>query len=210
MRIYHRPRVFCWLDTETTGIGLDDVPVQVGFVLTDEHLNPLGEDEFLVRPATAIRENFIRDREWTARTADSFAVHNLSVVEVLEKGLSPSAAASRLIDHLKPHTTDKKPILVSDNPVFDERMLRTLFWQAGYRSQAQWPFHYSAWSPVMLQTALGLRAPTKPHNALADVKAMLDRTREALELLETLKGQNQTLPTPDAFGAPFPSLSESD
>jgi hypothetical protein len=189
MKLYHRPRLFAWLDTETTGLEDDDVPIEVACTLTDEYLNVLGEMHELIRISPLVEDRLVtRALDWADRSRPAYAVHQIPFHRLADEGKSGPHVVEALVRLLEPHFVLRdgieKPILVTDNPTFDHKMLRILFWQVGRRRQDQWPFHHNPWSPTMLWAAANLPYIDKPHRADLDVRLMLEQTRLALEVLD--------------------------
>lgn len=193
MQIYHKQRTFAWVDVETTGIAPDDVAIEVAVIFTDEKLEVLETYESLVNLHPLQRHLHVGEDGWTRRARGAFDVHGIPAEEVLAAP-SPREVAldlERLAGSFK--VGRARPILVSDNPLFDVKHLRTIFLQGGLLTRPEyignggrlWPFHYSAWSPIMLLSACGIRPEKeRAHRALADVHHYLDQTLQALKIVD--------------------------
>jgi hypothetical protein len=181
MKIYDKARLFCWMDVETTGLGPDDVPIEVAMVVTDENLEEVARHESLIKPCAPKRFIQADTGEWLQRSLEAFSVHGITPEEVLAAP-PDRLVITKLLEVVGPVDPSTRPIIVSDNPVFEHRMLRTLFEQAGMT--ARWPFHYNSWSPVMLTSALGAGRPKKEHRAMSDVEGMLDHVKRTLRKLD--------------------------
>lgn len=215
MQIYNRKRFFAWTDFETTGLAEMDRPIEVAIVVTDEALVECSRLQTLLvpaRPELFISSSMTPDQEaeerrknaelsgeekvrgvryghqWFPNATGAYEVHGISADEVIA-AIPNRIAVQRMIDFLEPF---HNPILVSDNPVFEERMGRAMFRDAGLIRK--WPFHYNCWSPLMLCAAWAIERPIKGHRAMADVEGMLAQTRKAGELIDQVLGDEKPGP----------------
>jgi hypothetical protein len=191
MPIYHRERFFAWIDTETTGLAHDDVPIEVAMIITNEKLEEQVRFVSFINLYTP-REFLVPDGElwkWDVQAQPAAEVHRIDPEELKESINQPHLVALRMTGVLECFTRQHKgklnrPIMVSDNPVFDWRMLKKIFTR---QHVSTWPFHYSTWSAIMLHAALSVPYPKsedKEHRALSGIEGLLDRTRKVLGILE--------------------------
>jgi oligoribonuclease (3'-5' exoribonuclease) len=185
--------ILCWIDYETTGVNLQDpkvVPIEVGFLLTDMQMCPLGDApgyEYKVNGFSSLIDwgfgNLETWKDWSEDALSAFPIHKITHAQIANEGLTPISVAEQMYTMIVDHTPeDGRCILISDNIQFEWQLTKQLMAQLPF-DPAEWPFHYCGWDTSVLQLVPGLGfedPPNPPHRAFDDARGLWIAARKAL------------------------------
>jgi|SRR6056297_332625 len=175
---------FVFFDFETTGInanGLenDDVPIELGMILTDENL--IFKDYF----HAYIKWDWMSNLDcWPEKYYEAFKVHKIDIETIKKFGKLSEIIIVEIKEFLNKNIKDskKKPTLVSDNAYFDTLMMHRIFNDADLAKEFYNTFHYTTWDINILYKAAGVeKATDHNHDALGDAANMWHRTLRSLQ-----------------------------
>lgn len=175
-------------DFETTGLDRESRPIEIGIIICDENFAVLETFERLIDWTPPAEYCILtgspidpKKTTWSEEELRAFVVHKIMPAEIYNFGSTPQAVADRVKTLARKHTLyGKKPILVSDNIVFEWMHLNNIL-----EGKILESFHYCGWDTSLFLEATGVGDPRNvPHRALADCgrihKAIceaMDRTR---------------------------------
>jgi len=172
---------YIFTDFETTGLDIpgEDLPIELGMVLTDDEYNILDTLSFYINP--------FKDREkltWNEHESEAFKVHNVPYSTVRDEGVSPLIAINAIHDMInKQKGVDKynsRYILMSDNGQMEYNCMQTLFKLEN--KQNEFPFHWAAWDiNILINSVQKVMKGKVPHRALQDAFRMYKVVIRALE-----------------------------
>ena len=171
----------CFVDFETTGLGPDDKPIEIGAILCDHNLAVISKFHCLIK-----WPSFFQMEEWPERMQGAFKIHKIPVAAVLNGGMYPSEAREGLRGFIKDYRSPGDKIyMVSDNVVFETRMMLTLFGICGDPFNAESdPFHYRAYDTSLMFQLMDVvkvyNTNTKNHRAMDDAEQLLANFRDAV------------------------------
>jgi len=200
MFLSDQPRFFAWTDFETTGLSEQDRPIELAIIMTDEQLNEVDRFQSLIRmnhPDQFMGSLVGQTPVWLPKAQEAAKVHKIKASEILDAPLARFVGIDliKFLAQYGGNTGRKKPILVSDNPRFEDQMLNALVVESGVKVKHS--LYYNMWSPIMLTTALGLGRPKKNHRAMGDVEGMLGHVRKAAKILDEAGLGAKPIPVPD-------------
>ncbi len=156
------------MDFETNGLNVLDgtsIPIEIGVIVTDNMLNFQESYTALIMPDSSDRTKV----SWTGAEIIAYEVHKISVAEWINKSISYQSCKEHLVALANKYTevdhTGKqiKPIIISDNAIFETACVCQIFGNEDYRNF----FHYSSWdSNILLEHVVG--DPIPVHRALKD------------------------------------------
>lgn len=157
-------RNFIIFDVETTGLEEDDFAIEIGMIIVDQTFKILDAYSTLAIPPIEVMNRLTEnDTTWAASAAEAYAIHKISVNDVLNEGLDYSLLAQRIKQLAVQYTLNKrKPILISDNAYFD-----TFHFTKIVPNKNQF-FHYSTWDTNLMFACAKIADPISAHRALAD------------------------------------------
>lgn len=187
MRPVNLNRNFVILDFETTGLSpTNSRPIEIGLLLLDSDFKKTGEY------SSYITWNSFRTRdqkEWNKKEVGAYDVHKIPFNKILTKGIAPYDVVKKVADVGKGLIKNElKPILISDNAMFDGSFLDDLFYtfDEDYRNY----FHYSIWDTSLLFSLVKRNNQElypnieAVHNSLGDCEITHGMLLEALEVLK--------------------------
>lgn len=170
-------RVLIFTDFETTGVTEELAhPLEVAMIFTDAKGVQYDEYQSYIKPPDEVDLD-------SEQYAEALEVNGLDK-ELIEKNGKPAykVATQILIKLITAATKDtesepKPAILVSDNPVFDLRMLQKL-WQQARIPEWGGPvaklLHYHMLDMWSISKVFGVPLEEKPHKAMDDARILQD------------------------------------
>ncbi len=165
-------RQYVFSDFETNGLSDNAVPIEVGLVFCNEKLEILElYSDYIYWPHFDGRDN------WDGEEASAFQYHTLSLNFLREhKDNTPEVVAKRIAKLVLKHynftspdgtilVSDKKPVLCSDNAIFEFKCLKRLFKEGGMNFYDM--FHYCVRDTGVLSDFFGVDTKGN-HTALLD------------------------------------------
>ena len=156
------------MDFETNGLNVfdgKDIPIEIGVIVADNMLNFQESYTALIMPDSSYRTRVV----WTGDEVYAYNIHKIEVEEWINKSISYQSCKEHLVALANKYTKvdhngkKVKPIIISDNAVFETACIRQVFGNDDYRDV----FHYSTWdSNVLLEHVVG--DPIPAHRALKD------------------------------------------
>ena len=161
------------MDFETTGVNVfhtgetRDIPIEIGLIVTDPKLNILETYESFITP----KSNYFNQDDWIGDQIYAYNVHKINYTDWINRSIGYQVCRDELIKLADKYTTinpnrlkQVKPIIISDNAVFETACIRQIFGDDyDYRDF----FHYSTWdSNILLENTVG--DPIPVHRALRD------------------------------------------
>lgn len=157
------------MDFETNGLNVfdgKDIPIEIGVIVTDNMLNFQESYTTLIMPDSSYKNKV----SWVDDEIYAYNVHKIEVDEWINESISYQLCKDQLIKLACKYTTlnpnglkQVKPIIISDNAVFETACIRQIFGDDDYRDV----FHYSTWdSNILLDHVVG--DPIPVHRALKD------------------------------------------
>ena len=156
-------------DFESTGVKVsrEDVPIEVGMLLTDEEYNVLEIYYNYINPF------FDQDKmSWTEYEKRAEKIHKIQFKTIVEQGLSPLKVTMKIQNMLdtvkdKDNSYNTRFIIMSDNARFEYSCMEKLYELAG--KGEEFPFHYAAWDVNILINSIKKVPKGKgSHKALQD------------------------------------------
>jgi len=182
--MFYKGMNFVFFDFETTGIkanGLesDDLPIELGMVLTDENL--ILKDNFQTYITWPWMDSHI---EWPPPYQNAYEIHKIDINTIKKNGEPIDHTIFSIKNFINKNIKDseKLPTLVSDNAYFDTLMMHKLFNESGSPYEFYKTFHYTTWDINMLYKAAGIKKASEyNHDALGDAANMWHRTLRSLQ-----------------------------
>ena len=182
--MFYKGMNFVFFDFETTGInanGLedDDVPIELGMILTDENL--MFKDCF---QSFIYLDWLFNYNEWPKKYKEAYNIHKIDIETIKEYGKNEADVVISIKKFLSKNirNSNNLPTLVSDNAYFDTLMMHKLFNNTNSASDFYKTFHYTTWDINMLYKAANTkRVAEHTHDALGDAANMWHRTLRSLE-----------------------------
>lgn len=170
------------MDFETTGLNIFaggyDFPIEIGVIVTDSKLNIQETYTSLIMPDLKYKTKDV----WVGSEVDAYNVHKITIKEWVDNSISYGLCKHQLANLAKKYTTISpnrlkpiKPIIISDNAVFDTACLQQIFnnnlsdddYTTNCVEDYRDYFHYSTWDTnVLLEHIVG--DPVPVHRALKD------------------------------------------
>lgn len=163
------------VDVETTGLDYEkDLPIEVGLVFCSKNWEVID-----VYQAFVEWPEIVKQTEWTEEQWQASVVHQIPFSEY-KKLAKPTNVILEEIQ-FRIEQRQRKPILVSDNAVFDANFFFKIF-----RKENKNPFdvfHYSVWDTNLFLNESGVGDPAPVHRALQDALLLYKAIVEARALL---------------------------
>lgn len=162
---------FFILDYETTGITRDDVPIELGFIITDSEWNELARDSFLIKSPEV---DFMDPEHYQIAQQ----IHGIPQQQVFEAPVDPFHASTILEGYSHTFTPkDGRLILLSDNIQFEWYHSQ---WILNHNNRSVTDlFHYCGWDTSILSLFTSFQDPRNTkHRALSDVEGLLEALRK--------------------------------
>jgi len=176
--MFYKGMHFVFFDFETTGIaanGLegDDLPIELGMILTDENL--IFKDSY----HTFISWDWMdKYDKWPDQYQEAYNIHKIDISRIKRN----KKDIIDIIFDIKSFTNKNLPTLVSDNAYFDTLMMHKLFNESGNPHEFYKIFHYTTWDINILYKAAGVKKVIEHnHDALGDASNMWHRTLRSLQ-----------------------------
>lgn len=162
--------VFFIIDYETTGVGKNDVPIEVGIIVVDSEWNELDRMQSLIRSDYAIS---LSTEYW--EKAKEF--HGIEQETIKHKGVFASHVARQIHEKAKKwNPISGRVILLSDNIQFEWRHTEWLLNLIDLKITDI--FHYCGWDTSLLSLFTSFQDPSgTEHRALSDVEGLLNELR---------------------------------
>jgi len=162
--------VFFIIDYETTGVGKNDVPIEVGIIVTDSEWTELDRMESLIYSDYSIQ---LPPDYWDK--AKEF--HGIDQETIKHKGIFASRVAKKIHDLAKKwNPVCGRVILLSDNIQFEWKHTQWLFNYIDL--DVTDIFHYCGWDTSLLSLFTSFKDPSgTDHRALSDVEGLLNELR---------------------------------
>lgn len=165
---------FFVIDYETTGVGAEDVPIEVGIVVTDSAWNELDTLEALIYSDYALS---LTPEQW----AETERLHGIPQAEVRDEGHSATEVAKLIATAARVWKPEGgRLILLSDNICFEWKHTAWLLWHIGLEVTDL--FHYCGWDTSLLSLFTSFRDPEgTAHRALVDALGIVYELRRVAE-----------------------------
>ena len=174
---------FFVIDYETTGVGADDVPIEIGLVVCDSHWNELQTYEALIHSDYA---ESLTPEQW----GGAFQFHKISQAVVRRAGFSPQYVADSLAHLARQWKPDNgRVILLSDNIQFEWRHTSWLLHHIGLTVPDC--FHYCGWDTSVLSLFTSFRDPDNTlHRGLSDARGLVAELRRVRDESQPARQQS--------------------
>ena len=176
MKTFNKNMVF--MDYETTGIDTSiktqDVPIQIGCIFTNRHLEIKEEYQSHIKwPKMNLW------KEWPEKHMPAFKIHKISLETVKKYGLSPAKICKELKQVCSKF--DPLPVIISDAPSFEMFWTKLIFENDTDRPTS-FPFHYNAWSVYPLLQFDDISVDMKPHDAYEDALLLYKAVKKSYKM----------------------------
>ncbi|MFW6247285.1 MAG: hypothetical protein ACOC22_03900, partial [bacterium] len=165
-------------DFETTGVAINNFssrtyPIELGYILTDDHLNIIDSKDIL------IRWDWMNDFDnWPLDMQDAYKIHRIELADVKMNGKNIESVVGYISNSLKKAKTDLRPTIISDNAYFETYNLHKIY----NHSKKKFPFHYTSWDINILCKSTNVeKTKEHSHRALDDAADMYTRVVRSLE-----------------------------
>lgn len=127
-------------DFETTGIGPDDYPIELGGIFTDCNFKALDFFDEL------IFWKYLGTDDWNDEYKEAYKMHKIDFDYWIKNSVPRNVAIEILEDKINRLKNKKynRFIIVSDNAQFEYNHMKKLYGDFGF------PFHYTAWDVNLL------------------------------------------------------------
>lgn len=169
------------MDFETNGLnifdGESDFPIEIGVIVTDPKLNIQETYTSLIMPDSGYKTK----DSWVNSEVDAYNIHKITIGEWVNNSITYVQCKDQLTNLANKYTIidpnglkQIKPIIISDNAVFETACIRQIFGNGlrddnnkVYADDYRNYFHYSTWDTnVLLEHIIG--DPIPVHRALKD------------------------------------------
>lgn len=169
------------IDTETTGLDYEnDLPIEIGLVFCSKNWEIIDVYQAFVAWPEIIRQTGWNEKQWQASL-----IHQIPFSEYKKLAKPTSVIVKEII--VKTGQPSRKPVLVSDNAVFD-----FIFFSRIFREEGRNPFdifHHCIWDTNLFLNETGVGDPAPVHRALQDALLLYKAIIEARTILgKNLKG----------------------
>jgi len=162
-------------DTETTGLDYEnDLPIEVGLVFCNRNWEIIDTYQaFVAWPEITGQDG------WTKKQWQASIVHQIPFSEYRKLAKPTSVIVKEIME--RTGQPPRKPVLISDNAVFDFTFLSKIFRREGKNLFDI--FHYAVWDTNLFLSETGAGDPVPIHRALQDALLLYKAIIEARALL---------------------------
>ena len=176
----NKDNVFFITDFESTGVDTDlDYPIEIGIIVCDARFNIMNTYESLIKWPLLYDEVISAKKEWPEEYQVAYTYHKIPAKEWVGNSVNFEQVVREIKLLINKHQKgDRKPVIVSDNAVFETNFMKKMF----DADKQDWPFHYCSHDTSLLLETTPIGDPRGvTHRALDDAAGLYRYIIRALE-----------------------------